>query len=109
MGAYENGHLLLGEGDTYTCIDELYERGYTTDNRVSPRCVTVWKGKYWVGATAGSVLSIEATDPTNTRYHPLPGIDQIVSFLIAQDDALLLDVYEQGVFDSTAKIGRAHV
>ena len=98
MVAYENGHLLLVAGDTYTRIDELYERGYATSNRVSPRCVAFWKGKYWVGTTAGSVLSIEASDPTNTQYHPLPGIDHIVSFLIAQDDALLMDVYEQGVF-----------
>src|SRR5690606_8988397 len=98
MVAYENGHLLLIAGDTLTRIDALYERGHAAKNRVSPRCVAFWKGRYWVGTTAGSVLSIEADDPADTLYHPLPGIDHIVSFLIARDDALLLDVYEQGVF-----------
>ncbi|GGG86854.1 hypothetical protein GCM10007415_20610 [Parapedobacter pyrenivorans] len=105
MVAYENGHLLLIRGDTQTRIDELYERGHVANNRVSPRCVAFWKGKYWVGTTAGSVLSIEATDPIHTRYHRLPGIDHIVNFLIAQEDALLLDVYEQGVFRFDAQEG----
>lgn len=98
MVAYGNGHLLLIRGDTLTRIDALYERGHAANNRVSPRCAAFWKGKYWVGTTAGSVLAIEATDPTQSRYHRWPGIDHIVSFLIAQEDALLLDVYEQGVF-----------
>src|SRR5690606_29267736 len=98
MVAYENGHLLLVAGDTFTRIDELYERGHAANNRVSPRCVAFWKGKYWVGTTAGSLLSIEATDPTHIRHHSLPGIDHMVSFLITREDALLLDVYEQGVF-----------
>lgn len=98
MVAYENGHLLLIAGDTLTRIDALYERGHAASNRVSPRCVTFWKGKYWVGTTAGSVLAIGAHDPADIQYHSLPDIDHIVNFLIAQDDALLLDVYEQGVF-----------
>ncbi|MGV3762197.1 sensor histidine kinase [Parapedobacter sp.] len=98
MVAYENGHLLLIKGDTLTRIDELYERGHAAKNRVSPRCLAFWKGKYWVGTTAGSVLSIEAADPTHTRYHSLPGIDHLVSFMVAQEDTLLLDVYEQGIF-----------
>lgn len=98
MVAYENGHLLLIADDTLTRIDALYERGHALNNRVSPRCVAFWKGKYWIGTTAGSVLSILAEDPADTRYHPLPGINRNISFLIAQQDALLLDVYEQGVY-----------
>lgn len=98
MVAYENGHLLLIAGDTLTRIDALYERGHAAKNRVSPRCVAFWKGRYWVGTTAGSVLSIRADDLADTRYHPLPGIDHIVNFLLVRNDALLLDVYEQGIF-----------
>ena len=98
MVAYENGHLLLISGDTFTRIDDLYVRGKTDNNRVSPRSIAYWRGKYWIGTTAGSLLAIEGSDPTNRRYHQLPGIDHIVSFMIAQEDALLVDVYEEGIF-----------
>ena len=96
--AYENGHLLVAKGDEVVRIDDLYERGYANNNRVTPRCVTYWEGKYWVGTTGGSILAIDAGNPKNTAYHLLPDIDQIVNFLIVQEDALLVDVYEQGLF-----------
>lgn len=98
MVAYENGHLLLITGDRFTRVDELYERGNATNNRVSPRSATYWNGKYWVGTTAGGLLSIDADSAAEKRYHQLPGIDRMVSNLIAQDDALLLDVFEQGLY-----------
>ena len=98
MVAYENGHLLVMAGDRFTRIDELYERGNTAKSRVSPRSAVYWKGKYWVGTTAGGLLSIDAANTTETQYHQLPGIDRMVTNLIAQDDALLLDVFEQDIY-----------
>src|SRR5690606_38014245 len=96
--AYENGHLLLVAGDTFTRIDELYERGNEANNKVSARSFAFWKGKYWVGTTAGGVLSIDAGNTTDIQYHQFPGIDRMVTNLIAQDDALLLDVFEHGLY-----------
>lgn len=96
--AYENGHLLLVAGDTFTRIDELYERGNEANNKVSARSFAFWKGKYWVGTTAGGVLSIDADNTTDIQYHQFPGIDRMVTNLIAQDDALLLDIFEHGLY-----------
>lgn len=98
MVAYENGHLLLVTGDTFTCIDELYERGNSANNRVSPRGATYWKRKYWVGTTSGGLLSIDSDNTAETQYHQWPGINRMVTNLIAQDDALLLDIFEQDIY-----------
>ncbi|PPK99900.1 sensor histidine kinase [Parapedobacter indicus] len=98
MVAYENGHLLVMAGDRFTRIDELYERGNVAKSRVSPRSAVYWKGKYWVGTTAGGLLSIDTANTTETQYHQLPGINRMVTNLIAQDDALLLDVFEQDIY-----------
>jgi hypothetical protein len=59
MVAYESGHLLLIEGDRYTRIDELNERGVSANNKVFPRSAAWWKGKYWIGTTVGTLLSID--------------------------------------------------
>lgn len=98
MVAYENGHLLLVTGDSFTRIDALYERGKAARNKVSPRSVAAWQGKYWVGTTAGGMLSIDADKLTESRYYQLTGITRMIRNVIAQDEALLLDVYEQGVY-----------
>ncbi len=98
MVAYENGHLLLIEGDRYTRIDELYERGVSANNKVFPRSAAWWKGKYWVGTTVGTLLSIDPERGYATDYHVLPGVSNVIMSLIARHDGLTLDVYEQGVF-----------
>jgi len=98
MVAYENGHLLLVTGDTFTRIDDLYKRGKSADNKVSPRSAAFWKGRYWVGTTAGGILSIDASNANETQYRQFPGINRMVTNLIAQDDALVMDVFEQGTY-----------
>ncbi len=98
MVAYENGHLLLVTGDRFTRIDDLYDRGNAANNKVSPQGSVFWKGKYWVGTTAGGLLSIDLDNPAEIHYQQLPGIDRMITNLMAQDDALLLDVYEQGIY-----------
>src|SRR5690606_39303552 len=75
-----------------------FSRDWSSD--VCSSDLAFWRGSYWVGTTAGSVLSIDADNPANTQYHQFPDIDQIVNFMIVQEDALLLDIYEQ-------EIGRA--
>ncbi len=98
MVAYENGHLLLIEGDRYTRIDELYELGVgINSNKVFPRSATFWDGRYWVGTTVGTLLSIDPHRGYAIEYHEVPGVHQVVMSLIAQSDGLILDVYEQGV------------
>ncbi len=97
--AYENGHLLLIEGNRFTRIDELYERGVNAgNNKVFPRSATWWNGKYWIGTTVGTLLSIDPGNGYATDYHVLPGIGNVIMSLITQHDGLILDVYEQGVF-----------
>ncbi|MEC3879000.1 sensor histidine kinase [Parapedobacter sp. 10938] len=98
MVAYENGHLLLVEGDRFTRIDDLYNRGNEANNKESPRGSAFWKGKYWVGTTAGGVLSVDADNPADVQYHELPGKNKMVSNVIAQDEGLLLDIYDEGVY-----------
>ncbi len=98
MVAYESGHLLLIEGDRYTRIDELNERGVSANNKVFPRSAAWWKGKYWIGTTVGTLLSIDPERGYATDYNTLPGVSNVIMSLIAQHDGLILDVYEQGVF-----------
>lgn len=98
MVAYENGHLLLIKDDQFSRLDELYEQGRAANNRVSPQSVAFWKGKYWVGTTSGGLLSIDAADLVKTQYRQFPRIDRMITNLIVQNDALLLDVFEQGVY-----------
>src|SRR5690606_21425883 len=83
MVAYESGHLLLMAGDRLTRIDELYKRGNAARSRVSPRSAAFWNGKYWVGTTAGTLLSIDTADSAETKYHQLPGINRVVTNLLA--------------------------
>ena len=90
--AYENGHLLLVKGNTFKRVDDLYERGKAESNKVSPRCVTFFKGKIWVGTTGGSLLSIHPGRDWQTAYHQLPGLETVLDNLIAHGDTLLVDV-----------------
>ncbi|MFB2118983.1 sensor histidine kinase [Parapedobacter sp. 2B3] len=97
--AYENGHLLLVEGGRYILIDDLYKLGVgVNNNKVFPRSVTMWRGKYWVGTSVGTLLSIDPDRGYAIKYHEIPGISNVVMSLIAQPKGLVLDVYEQGVF-----------
>lgn len=98
MLAYENGHLLSIAGDNYTLIDDLYQQGSATGNRVSLRCATYGNGNFWMGTTSGGLLSIAANDINDRRYRQLPGIDRSITHLITQNESLLIDVYEQGLY-----------
>lgn len=99
MVAYENGCVLLIEGDRMTRIDDLYHRGLGTGkNKVFPRSATFWRGKYWVGTTVGTLLSIDPRQGYKVTHHELEGLSNVVMSLIPKDDGLVLDVYEQGLF-----------
>ncbi|GAA4436141.1 hypothetical protein GCM10023091_13710 [Ravibacter arvi] len=97
MIAYENGHILLINGDRFTRIDKLNGPGLNR-NKIFPRAATWWKGKYWVGTTAGTLLSIDPQRGYETEYRDLPGIHNVIMSMIPQGDDLILDVYQQGVF-----------
>src|SRR5690606_5288988 len=51
-----------------------------------------------IGTTAGGLLSIAADNIAEINYHLLPGINKMVSNLVVQGDALLMDVFEQGMY-----------
>jgi len=91
MVAYENGHLLLIHDNRFVPIDGLYHESVAANNKVSPLCVTLWNGKYWVGTTVGTVLSIDPYRGYRTEYHQLPGIHQHIPNLIAGDDGLIVN------------------
>lgn len=93
--AYENGHLLLIKNNRYVRVDDLYERSKKAANKVSPRCMTIWKNKIWVGTTGGGLLSIAPGLEGRTQYRQLPGLGTVVRNLIAHRDTLFLDVSER--------------
>ena len=99
MVAYENGHLLLIEDNRSILIDDLYKLSTSSgNNKVLPRSGAWWKGKYWIGTSVGTLLSIDPAQGYSTAYHSIPGISSVIMSLIAQQDKLTLDVLEQGVF-----------
>lgn len=90
--AYENGHLLLVKGNEFVRVDELFELGRKSSNKLSPRGLTIWKGKIWVGTTGGSLLSIDPARGHRTQIRKLPGEDSYVRTLIGCADTLFVDV-----------------
>lgn len=98
MVAYENGHLLLIDGHDITRIDDLHERGAVTNNKISPRSAVYWQGRYYVGTSAGSLLSVSADDLSRRQYTSLPGLDRVITHIIKQPNALLLDVFDKGTY-----------
>lgn len=90
--AYENGHLLLVKGNQFFRVDDLFELGKKSANKLSPRCMTVWKNKIWIGATGGSLLSIDPARDHKTQLRKLPGVDSHVRTLIGYADTLFVDV-----------------
>ncbi len=98
MVAYENGHLLSLSGDSCTHINDLYELGTATNNRISPRSATFWKDKFWIGTSAGGLLSIDSDNILKRQYTQLHGLQRMLVHLLPQRDNLILDVYEQGLY-----------
>lgn len=98
MVAYENGHLLLIDGNKFTRITDLHDRGAATNNRISPRSAVFWQEQYQVGTSAGSLLSISADNVTHREYIALRGLDRAITHIIKQDSALLLDVFDTGMY-----------
>lgn len=90
--AYENGHLLLVKGNRFFRVDDLFELGKKSSNKLSPRGITVWKNKIWVGTTGGSLLSIDPARGYRTQIRKLPGEDSYVRTLIGYSDTLFVDV-----------------
>lgn len=90
--AYENGHLLLVNGDEFHRIDDLFELGKKASNKLSPRDMTVWKNKIWVGTTGGSLLSIDPARGYRAQIRKLSGEDSYVRTLIGYADTLFVDV-----------------
>lgn len=98
MVAYENGHLLSLSGASCTQIDDLFKLGASTNNRISPRSATFWRNKFWIGTSAGGILSIDSDNIAKRQYTQLSGLQRMVNHLLSQKDNLILDVYEQGIF-----------
>jgi len=90
--AYENGHLLLVKGNRFFRVDDLFELGKKSSNKLSPRGVTVWKNKIWIGTTGGSLLSIDPARGYSTQLRKLSGEDSYVRTLIGYADTLFVDV-----------------
>nr|WP_295923864.1 hypothetical protein [uncultured Dyadobacter sp.] len=90
--AYENGHLLLVKGDRFFRVDDLFELGKKTSNKLSPRSITFWKNKIWIGTTGGSLLSVDPARGYRTQIRKLPGEDGNVRTLIGYSDTLFIDV-----------------
>ncbi|WP_257666072.1 sensor histidine kinase [Parapedobacter tibetensis] len=98
MVAYENGHLLLINGDNYVRVDGLYHQSMTANYKVLPLSVTLWDGKYWIGTSAGTLLSIDPDHAYQTQYHQLPDIHRIILNLIAHDDGLIVNVFPNDLY-----------
>jgi len=96
--AYENGHLLLQTADSLVAVNDLRRRSISSNSKEAPRSVTYWNGRYWVGTSTGSLLSIDPERDFSTEYHRLPGINHIIRNLIAEGDRLFLDVYQKGLY-----------
>ncbi|MET7258757.1 sensor histidine kinase [Dyadobacter fermentans] len=90
--AYENGHLLLVKGNQFFRVNDLFELGKKSSNKLSPRGATVWKNKIWIGTTGGSLLSIDPARGYSTQITKLPGEDSYVRTLIGYTDTLFVDV-----------------
>lgn len=90
--AYENGHLLLVKGNRFFRVDDLFELGRKSSNKLSPRGITVWKNKIWIGTTGGSLLSIDPARGYRTQMRKLSGEDSYVRTLIGYSDTLFVDV-----------------
>lgn len=98
MVAYENGHLLMIKDNEYAQVDELYQQSMASNNKVSPLSVTFWNGKYWVGTSAGTVLSIDPHHANQTRYYELPGVHRHILNLFARKDELILTVFPDDLY-----------
>lgn len=104
--AYENGHLLLVKGNQFFRVDDLFELGKKSSNKLSPRGMTIWKNKIWVGTTGGSLLSIDPERGYRTQISKLPGEDSYVRTLIGYADTLFVDVPERVSFRLDEGFGR---
>lgn len=91
MVAYENGYLLLIKGDEYMRFDELYEAGLSINAKVTPLSATLWDGRYWIGTSAGTLLSIDHGNRYRTEYREFQQGIQSVSNLVADDDGLIIN------------------
>lgn len=96
--AYENGHLLLIKNNQYRLIDNLYQRSKKENNKVSPRGITFWKSKIWVGTTGGGLLTIDPHRKFSTQFRQLNGIKSWIRYLVAHDDTLFLSMEESKTF-----------
>jgi len=98
MVAYENGHLLLIKGDQFVRVDRLYQQSVAANNKVAPLAATLWNGKYWVGTSAGTLLSIDPDQGYQTQYRHLQDVHQHILALIAHDDELIVNVFSEGFY-----------
>jgi signal transduction histidine kinase/outer membrane lipoprotein-sorting protein len=98
MIAYENGGLLLIENGKVSRVALASNSESRSANKVKPRSVTWWDGKYWVGTTVGTLYSIDPAQRNNVTYHTLNGIDDVILSIIPQGEALVLNVYNRGLF-----------
>ena len=98
MVAYENGYLLLIKGDEYVRVDALYEEGLKASSKVVPLSATRWNDRYWVGTSAGTLLSITCGNAYRTEYRELPGDIQDLLNLVADDDGLIINAFPDTLY-----------
>ena len=97
--AYENGYLLLIKGDEYMRFDELYEEGLSVNAKVVPLSATRWNGRYWIGTSAGTLLSIDSLQGGyRTEYHEFQVDIQSILNLVADDEGLIINAFPDTLY-----------
>lgn len=90
---YESGQILLLEDERFILVDGLHRLSSASRIKVVPQTVSYWEGKYWVGTSVGTLLSIDPAADHQTRYHQWDNVKQSVMNLLTHEQGLLLNVF----------------
>jgi len=96
--AYQNGWLVLFQNGQATPVSTLYNKSLNHNNSIQPQSCTYWKGKYYIGTSAGTLFTIEPNQNNKTGYLHFPGIDQLIYNMFGDGEQLIIDVFKQGLF-----------
>lgn len=96
--AYENGHLLFHQANEFVPVDGLYKQSAEANSKISPRSLTCWNGKYWIGTTAGTLLSVDPSQGYQTQYYQTPGLHRQILNLIANPGGLIVNVFPDELY-----------
>lgn len=95
---YESGQLLLLKNEDFIRLDDLKQHSLHAQTKVIPQSVQTWEGKYWVGTSAGTLLSIDPTRQYQTAYHQLDGIKHPILTILKDQNGLILNVFPNKFF-----------